>query len=151
MRLSNSMLFRIALLLLLSSCIMGCSSGPRPIEIGKDLCELCKMTIMDKRYGAEIITSKGKIYKFDSAECLIEYVKKYPTAEYPVRSLLVIDHSAPGEFIEAEKAFYLHSEKLPSPMGANLSAVKKKETIDTYFTEYGGDVWTWEEARRRLQ
>lgn len=143
--------FGSVIIVLITLTLYACTSGPVPIEIGKDLCEHCKMTIMDKRFGAEIITAKGKIYKFDSAECLIEYIKKYPPIAYPVRSILVIDHSSPGEFIEAENAFYLHSTKLPSPMGANLSAVKSQETSEKYFSEYGGEVWNWKDACRHLQ
>ena len=144
--------FVIPLLVIVLVCsLTGCSREPSPIEIGKDMCALCKMTIMEKRYGAELITTKGKIYKFDSAECLIEYLKENPESENPAQSILVIDHSRPGEFINAKEAFYLHSEKLPSPMGANLSAVHTKATIDNYFSEYGGEIWTWEEACRELQ
>lgn len=142
---------KLAVLSCLIFCLMGCSFAPKPIEIGKDLCEFCKMTIMEKRFGAELITSKGKIYKFDSIECLIGYIHQFPLNEYPVKSLLVIDHSNPGEFIEAEKAFYLHSEKLPSPMGANLTAVQNQKTIEEYSATYGGEIWTWSEACRRVQ
>jgi copper chaperone NosL len=104
------------------------------------------MTIMDKRFGGEVITTKGKIYKFDSAECLVEYFKQDAEEKKSVRSLFVIDHSVPGQFIDATKAYYLHSEKLPSPMGANLSSVQDKATIDNYFLEYGGEVWTWDDV-----
>lgn len=135
----------------LFSFLLSCSSAPQPIEIGKDLCELCKMTIMDKRFGAELITAKGKIYKFDSAECLIAYLNINPLDQNPVKALLVIDHSVSGQLIDAKSAYYLHSEKLPSPMGANLSAVQNRETIDEYFSEYGGEIWTWEEARLKLR
>ncbi len=31
------------------------------------------MLITDNKYGAELITTKGKIYKFDSMECLVEF------------------------------------------------------------------------------
>ena len=53
------------LLLLISSC----NTEPQKINYGKDLCEHCKMTIMDKKFGAELITKKGKTMKFDSGEC----------------------------------------------------------------------------------
>ncbi|TAH42590.1 MAG: hypothetical protein EYC69_04975 [Bacteroidetes bacterium] len=142
---------KIFWLLSIAFLFVACTHSPKPIEIGKDLCELCKMTIMDKRFGAELITSKGKIFKFDSIECLIGHVQKFPLDQYPVKALLVIDHNAPGEFIEAEKAFYLHSEKLPSPMGGNLTAVQNKKTIDEYIANYGGEIWTWDEAFRQLQ
>jgi len=143
--------FYLLIALLLTVFLSSCSSGPEPIVPGKDMCVLCKMLIMDKRFGAEVITSKGKIYKFDSVECLISYLKENPREENPVKALYVINHAQPGELIDAESAFYLKSEKLPSPMGGNLSAVKTKEIIDTYFSEYGGEIWTWEQTFQAFQ
>src|SRR5215203_1996100 len=45
-------------------CMMAvsCNASPEAIRIGKDNCTFCKMTISDARYGAEIVTAKGKIY-----------------------------------------------------------------------------------------
>ncbi len=142
--------FSFFLLTVQSFTLVCCSSGPKPLEVGKDSCELCKMTIMDKHFGAELITKKGKIYKFDSAECLIGYIKLHPVDKSPVRSLLVIDHFAPGVLINAETAFYLHSKNLPSPMGAYLAAVNNKETIDVYVSQFGGEAWTWNETCEHL-
>ena len=42
------------------SCFQSCNAGPVPIKPGKDNCQFCKMTISDIRFGAEIITAKGK-------------------------------------------------------------------------------------------
>ncbi len=64
-----SLIFFITLTLLISSC----GSKPEPINYGHDECEFCRMQISDNRYGAELVTDKGKVYKFDSIECLIEF------------------------------------------------------------------------------
>ena len=150
MMLKNKSCSYALLLIILSATLLSCTRGPQPIQIGSDMCELCKMTIMDKKFGAELITEKGKIFKFDSNECLIDYLKKFPEDKYPVQAVLVIDHSNPGEFIDAKLAYYLRSEKLPSPMGANLSSVQNKSTIDNYLVEYGGEIWTWEQVFEQL-
>src|SRR5690606_22753916 len=57
--------------LMLSSC----SSGPVPIQLNKDNCHFCKMTIADARFGAEILSNKGKVWKFDDAHCVIAFMK----------------------------------------------------------------------------
>ena len=44
---------------------MSCNTKPEPFAIGKDNCSFCKMGIIDPRFGGEMITKKGKIYKFD--------------------------------------------------------------------------------------
>jgi copper chaperone NosL len=48
----------------------GCSQSPQPIKYGAEECANCKMTIMNPRFAGEIITVKGKIYKFDDVHAL---------------------------------------------------------------------------------
>ena len=40
--------------------IAGCNPKPEKITFGKDNCAECKMTIMDPKFGGEIVTKKGK-------------------------------------------------------------------------------------------
>ena len=56
------------MMLLVFSVFMfsGCSLEPKPIEYGEDQCDACKMRISDSRFGAELVTTKGKIYKYDA-------------------------------------------------------------------------------------
>jgi len=56
--------------------LLSCSTGSQPINYGKDNCDFCKMTIMDQKFGTEIVTKKGKIYKFDSDECMRNFYNK---------------------------------------------------------------------------
>lgn len=44
--------------------------GPEKINFGKDQCELCKMGIEDPKFATELITEKGRIYKFDDLNCM---------------------------------------------------------------------------------
>ena len=52
--------------------LVSCTVEEKPIIYGTDDCALCKMLIMDQRYGTEIVTTKGRVYKFDAIECLVE-------------------------------------------------------------------------------
>jgi len=52
----------LAFCLLLS--FSSCSTQPEPIKVGVDNCYLCKMTISDVRYGAELVYKKGNNIKF---------------------------------------------------------------------------------------
>ncbi|PIQ21404.1 MAG: hypothetical protein COW65_09315 [Cytophagales bacterium CG18_big_fil_WC_8_21_14_2_50_42_9] len=100
--------------------LFSCKAEPQPIAYGSDNCEHCRMTISDQRYGAELVTKKGKAYKFDSAECLAAYVSEQPDIE--AEMLLVTDFSRPGELTNAQAAIFLQSDNQPSPMGLNISA-----------------------------
>ena len=54
--------------------LFSCSKDSEPINYGTDQCDHCRMTIMDKKFGAEILTKKGKAVKFDALECMINYL-----------------------------------------------------------------------------
>ncbi len=96
---------------------------PEPIRYGVDACNFCRMTIADPKWGAEIITDKGKVFKFDVVECMIAYYyTKIDTNK--VQSMFTIDFTNPGHFIEAKQAKYIRTLQFPSPMGLNAISLK---------------------------
>lgn len=133
-------------LFLLTSC--GNAGSPDPINFGSDLCAHCNMKIMDKRFGAEILTSKGKAYKFDAAECMFEYFK---SNNFDNASYWVIDYNNPGTFVNAKKAFYLISLKIKSPMGEFLSCYSGNAPANESKSANGGDVYGWTEINAKFQ
>jgi len=78
------------------------------------------MTIADGRFAAELITEKGRVYKFDDVSCMIEYAVANP--QHKAKALWVTQYDRPGGFIQAEQAAYVKSEELKSPMRGNLAA-----------------------------
>lgn len=121
------------LLLFLISCSR---SQPAPINYGIDACDFCRMTIVDPKWGAEIITNKGKVYKFDVVECMVAfYYSRIDTNN--VRSMWTIDFAYPGQFIEARNANYILTHQFPSPMG--LNAISLKSYDDTVKIKLQGD------------
>ena len=126
--------------------LAACSLEPQPINFGSDLCSFCKMTITDSRYGCELITKKGKVYKFDSAECLIDYVAAEDVPEENIHQLLITDFATPENFTDAKTAHYLISQNLPSPMGAGLTCFHSRSDADKFRAEYDGRVLGWKEV-----
>src|ERR1041385_7242913 len=55
--------------------LCSCTTKTQPIQAGKDNCDYCRMTISDVRFGAEIITAKGKAYKFDDMHCFLSFLR----------------------------------------------------------------------------
>ncbi|WP_457642599.1 nitrous oxide reductase accessory protein NosL [Persephonella sp.] len=131
--------FLILLFLFAFSCEK--VKSPVPINYGVDKCEYCAMKIMDDRFGAELITETGKVYKFDSTECLAAYYIENKD-KLKIHSIWVTDFYN-REFINAETAYYLHSPDLPSPMGMNLSAFKNMEDLNKIKEKYNGKVLKW--------
>ena len=129
----------IALLLMLVSC----NVSPQAIDYGSDGCHFCKMTIVDKVHAAEIVTKKGKVYKFDATECMINFMNDFDASE--IELYLSNNYKEPEQLIDAQKATFLISKNIPSPMGAYLSAFKSKADAQKMQSEKGGDLYSWEE------
>ena len=91
-------------LVLLSSC----SVRPQEIIYGQDACHFCSMTIVDKQHGAELVTDKGKIYKFDAIECMINHLSENT---YPIEHYLVTDYNEPEKFIDAKNSYIYYFTK----------------------------------------
>ncbi|PWT70680.1 MAG: hypothetical protein C5B59_19955 [Bacteroidetes bacterium] len=58
-----------------------CSAAPQPILTGKDNCAYCTMMVTDLRFTSELVTQKGRIFKFDDSHCLIS-LELYPTPKF---------------------------------------------------------------------
>ena len=133
------------ILLLIVFTLSSCSIEPVPIEYGKDACHFCKMNIVDKQHAAEIVTQKGKPFKYDAVECMMREIKVIKESEIAI--YLITDYTSPGKLVDATKATYLISENIPSPMGANLSGFEKTKDAEQTIEEKGGTLYSWEELK----
>ena len=105
-----------------------CQGGVEPIKFGEDQCDLCSMTIDNPKYGAEVITSNGEVYKFDAIECMIPFINENAAVDYD--QLLAVAFDAPEKLYAVEQLTFARSSKYKSPMGANLAAFKDASKID---------------------
>ena len=127
---------------------ISCKVEPETIEYGKDQCSFCVMNIVDKTHAAQYVTKKGKEFKFDAIECLVNDLSEKNEGDLAI--ILVANYSNPGEMIDAKTASYLISPNIKSPMGANLSAVSTFENAKELQQKYAGEIYTWELLKRRL-
>ena len=134
---------------LLLVILFGCDVSPEAIAYGSDGCHFCKMTIVDKLHAAEIVTNKGKVYKFDASECMINFMKEFDASE--VKLYLTNIYTEPETLIDATQATFLISENVPSPMGAFLTAFKNKDDAKKVQSAKDGDLYNWEELLKRFK
>ncbi len=123
------------------------SHGPAEIHYGQDQCDYCKMTIADKSFGSELATAKGKVYKFDSIECLAAYQVTSKLGAEDIHSMWVTDFSQPGSFLNIDQATIIASERQKSPMGVGLVAVNSPEHATRLIEVVGGKIIPWEQVR----
>lgn len=126
------------LAVLFSSCS---NDKPVPIKLNTDNCDFCKMGITDGKHGAEIITEKGRAYKFDDLACMVNYTKENP--ELKVKGYYVHDYTLENELIPAEKAFYVSGGAIKSPMNGNVAAFSNKSQAKAFEAESHGQEKEW--------
>lgn len=135
----------IGFIVVLCGMLSSCSREPEPINYGKDNCEHCKMTIMDNKFGTEMVSEKGKIFKFDAIECMVAFINEKPEKDTSKTLLLVTNIANPGEFTDARKAYFLKDRVFHSPMGANLAAFSVKQLAENNRRSADAEIFTWAE------
>ena len=135
--------YAAALLLLLA--LTSCSANPEPIQYGKDACYHCKMTIIDRKFGAEVVTQKGKVYKFDDANCLVAFLQQGNLDRENIAHCLITDFANPGTFIDTGSALYLKADQVNSPMASNVAAFSDQSDLNTFNETWNGTMLTWDE------
>ncbi len=125
--------------------LSSCNSVPAPIVIGRDACSFCKMTVGDNRFGAEVITKKGKIFKFDDAHCILSWLKENNKEANQVADYFFTDFSNEHTLIKSGEAIFLKSDALRSPMGGNIAVFSNTTDLNNAMKQYSGSVLHWNE------
>lgn len=147
MKIKNSRL-NFLKFILLSLFLISCSPEPEPINYGQDVCDLCKMSITDNKFAAELVTTKGKVYKFDSIECLLQFKNFELDENEKIHSEWVNNFSKPGELIALSKAYFLLNENFRSPMGLNVLSFSTQDEMRIIKNEHGGKELTYNEVMK---
>ena len=132
------------ILLLTIILLSGCAIEPQKIEYGTDACSFCKMTIVEKKFAAQIVTKKGRASKYDAIECMLNDIKD--KKETSLAHILVTDYTRPEKLINATNAVYLISKQIKSPMGAYLSAYNS----DNEAKINGGNLFSWKTIKKHF-
>jgi copper chaperone NosL len=141
----------MSILLFSLSGISSCNVKPEPFAYGKDTCHTCKMGIMDPKSGGELITSKGKIYKFDDVICMHQFIKSNMIPETEISQLLVINFEKENDFLPAETSFFIVSPAIKSPMGSHAAAFASKELAEKMNAHFNGVILSWKELAPKLE
>lgn len=128
---------------------VSCQVEPQEIHYGSDGCSFCKMTIVDAKHAAQVVTTKGKAFNYDAIECMVNHLKAWDQA--PVELYLVVDYANPKTLVDAQRAHFLISESIPSPMGANLSAFAETDDLQKYFSHGSSKTLGWNQLLDELR
>ncbi len=133
-----------ALFLLLTLSFFACSNDkPVAIKLNSDSCDFCKMSIADGQFGAEVITDKGRVYKFDDIMCMSNYCKENATTK--MKSFYVHDYNQNNVLIPAETAVFLSGGSIHSPMRGNKIACNSEAEAKEFKDKLGAESIDWKE------
>lgn len=129
-----------AVLMLLSSCG---SNGPEPINLNKDNCDNCKMSIAEPQFACELLTSKGRTYKFDDVSCMIQFMKDN-TDKADKALFYVSNYISKNELLPVEKITFVKADGIKGPMGGDFAAFAIKDSAIAYSEKLAGEIIGWE-------
>jgi copper chaperone NosL len=137
--------------IVLTMLITSCSAQPEPFKYGKDECHLCKMGIVDPKYGGEVITKKGKVYKFDDIICMVRFLKDEGVKEKDISQKVIINFEKENDFLDVSKTTYWISPELRSPMGSNAAAFSSRQAAEKAKAGKEGQLMSWDELYNKIK
>jgi copper chaperone NosL len=135
--------FLLAALLGVVACGL---SGPVPLKWGEESCRHCHMTLADRRFGAEILTRRGRALAYDDAGCAAEAIADGEVAAGEVDSVWVVDYTHPDRLIPADSATLVRSGAFLTPMGSGLAATASTLEAQGLAADMHGTVLRWHEV-----
>jgi copper chaperone NosL len=109
------------------------------------------MTLMDPKFGAELVTEKGKVFVFDDVNCMLQYLDTEEGKDQLYKHMLVTDFETPNSLIDASTAFYLKGEAFQTPMASQVVAFSNYERMEQYKNGQGGVYLAWGELQTQFK
>ena len=134
--------------LICSVLLQSCNTGPEAIVTGRDNCYFCKMTITDAKYGAEFITKKGKVYKFDDVHCSRSFLQSNMIEEKDIKDIYLVDFADDHSLVKAGESFLLQGEGIHGPMNGNVIAFKNEDSLKSMAVQLKGSATTWDKLMK---
>ncbi len=146
-------LLALALLIcgsLLATCSPSAGSDePQPPEIayGQDVCDACGMILDEPKFAAATLLADGETRKFDDIGDMFVYHMDHPDQQ--VQAWFVHDHGG-EKWLRAEKAFFVMSDSIATPMGHGLAAFADQAAAEAFAAQLGGQALNFDEARAQI-
>ena len=127
-------------LFLLTACQNEVSlEEPPEIIYGQDVCDECSMIINEARYAASYVTTSGDVRRFDDIGGMLAHDHKM---QEDVHIYWVHDLNSEA-WLNAEKATFVLSRGLVTPMGWGVAAFTNMADAETYVSKNEGVITTF--------
>ncbi len=131
--------FIVSVLFLLPSC----SPKPEPFKFGTDSCHVCKMGIIDSRFGSEIVTKKAKVFKFDDIGCMVRWMKSGELDLSAFQHVLVMNYEKENDLLDVNSCVFVVGEDIRSPMNFNTAGFSNKQAASEFAAKPGRKIVDW--------
>lgn len=131
--------------------LISCSIKPEPLKYGTDSCHSCKMILMDKKFGGEVVTKKGKVYVFDDTNCMVSFLNSDALEGEAIAYKLIVDYAQAEKLIPVEHTFYLKSDTIRSPMNSGIAAFESEATMNEYKKKWRAIYLGWGELKTEFK
>lgn len=131
--------------------IISCATEPQPLVAGVDECSFCKMPVADTKFGAEIITVKGKLYKFDDIKCMIDFMNSDLLSAEKIKNLFAVNYSNNQVLLNVSESVFLKSSSLRSPMNSGTAAFQSRNQAESFTNDFPGEILTWQQLQSKLK
>ena len=116
---------------------LACQADQKPQAIeAHDACASCRMAISQPQYAAEVLDKDGNAVKFDDIGCMLRYLKQHTL---PQRRLYVMDY-VNRQWLEAERAVFVRSNAIASPMDGGLAAFRDQSAAQQFLRNSSGQM-----------
>jgi len=134
--------------LILAACAPDGDESPPEIVYGQNTCDACGMIIDEPRFASALLLENGETRKFDDVGDMFVYAAAH--ADQPVRAWFVHDRDS-EKWVRGEKAFYVFSASIASPMGHGIAAFGERAAAEAFAADVDGQVFDFEAARAEAQ
>ena len=125
--------FAVFSLMLLVFCSQEDQKGPGEIRWDRMSCELCRMSVSDHYYSAQVRGGmeerRTKLYYFDDLGCAILWLKDQEWKNDP-RTEIWVNHYQTGEWVNAQESHYTTGNITPMDFGLGATLQPSDKTLN---------------------
>ena len=122
-----------------------CGGAPQPVEIAwnEEVCDQCRMAISQPEFAAEIVTREGAVHYFDDIGCMARWTVENESPGPPEDTGWFATDYDTHSWLDARSGYYVHSDRLPTPMNHGLAAFRTREQAQAAANRLEGEVIDW--------
>ena len=100
---------------------------------------------MEPHFGAQLITKKGKVYKFDDLHCLVNFYNQGPVKKEDIHKIVSIDYNNEKSFLDVTSSWFVKGNQLKSPMNSNTASFSTQQVAQEKAIQTNGQIIKWDD------